>query len=147
MKIRNGFVSNSSTTSFCMYGICDDQGSILKRLDVEVLKNLAEVRYNGENDYYRKRFPTFEEYWKHAYLDDDDESLTDDLYEVMELLSDISVYTPEYGDAYMGLSYPGILDDETGGEFKQRAVDTLRKIIPDIKEDEFSTLQDAWRDG
>ena len=33
MKVRLGFVSNSSTTSFCIYGFSDDQDTIKEKLE------------------------------------------------------------------------------------------------------------------
>lgn len=38
MKIRQGFVSNSSTTSFCIYGVCFERD--------EVIENLKELKIN-----------------------------------------------------------------------------------------------------
>lgn len=39
MKIRNGFVSNSSTTSFCIYGIgIDIDEEVCKSLDIEITR-------------------------------------------------------------------------------------------------------------
>ena len=43
MKIRHGFVSNSSTTSFCIYGVRDND-SIEERDEDECLYKLAENR-------------------------------------------------------------------------------------------------------
>jgi len=33
MKIRNGFVSNSSSSSFCLYGVCIDHGELVTAYD------------------------------------------------------------------------------------------------------------------
>ena len=35
MKIRQGFVSNSSTTSFCIYGVSLDMDEVLTRLGLD----------------------------------------------------------------------------------------------------------------
>ena len=32
MKVRQGFVSNSSTTSFCIYGVTNDEDSLKEKL-------------------------------------------------------------------------------------------------------------------
>jgi hypothetical protein len=44
MKIRHGFVSNSSTTSFCIYGVCrDNDEELYKKFEVEDSWGLREV--------------------------------------------------------------------------------------------------------
>jgi hypothetical protein len=45
MKVRHGFVSNSSTTSFCIYGIYvyEDIDILLKKYDVDDIGNLCHI--------------------------------------------------------------------------------------------------------
>ena len=46
MKIRNGFVSNSSTTSFCLYGIYIEEEELAKRLQIEI--GTDDIDFHGE---------------------------------------------------------------------------------------------------
>ncbi len=36
MKIRNGFVSNSSSSSFCVYGVCIDKERLIALFDIDM---------------------------------------------------------------------------------------------------------------
>ena len=40
MKVRHGFVSNSSSTSFCIFGASFDRDQIMKIFDVENVYNI-----------------------------------------------------------------------------------------------------------
>ena len=44
MKVRQGFVSNSSSSSFCLFGLCDDE---IKGLDRD---ELEEIMYSYGDD-------------------------------------------------------------------------------------------------
>lgn len=48
MKVRAGFVSNSSTSSFCFYGIYEDSYSLIEKL----IKNGIIDEEVDESDYY-----------------------------------------------------------------------------------------------
>ena len=48
MKIRIGFVSNSSTTSFCIYGASISKSKILKKYNPSI--NEEEIGYDDELD-------------------------------------------------------------------------------------------------
>jgi hypothetical protein len=44
MKIRNGFVSNSSSSSFCIYGVCVESSSLAnKEEDIDSPSNIKEM--------------------------------------------------------------------------------------------------------
>lgn len=56
MKIRNGFVSNSSTTSFCIYGVEVDSSSGLDKeideLERKVIEIGLELEFGPESEWY-----------------------------------------------------------------------------------------------
>jgi len=117
MKVRNGFVSNSSTSSFLIYGICfESEDEFREALNMEV-----------END-------------------DDDTDVWEIGYELGKEL-DMECLWPYDGDygCYIGVSWDQVKDDETGAEFKARVEKKLKEKFGDDLE--FSTYSEAWRDG
>ena len=93
MKIRAGFVSNSSSSSFLMYGI------FVKSGDFDDVK----INREDEDDY-----------------DEYDDSLYDKL-ETLTEGTPLGYYYPEgYGGAFIGLSWDSVGGEETGNQFKAR---------------------------
>lgn len=89
MKKRLGFVSNSSSSSFCIYGIeiaYSEIAELLKIEEEQISDTLDRLEIVIENDY-------------------------------------------ENESAYFGLSYSDLRDDETGAQFKQRALEALIDIF------------------
>ena len=111
MKIRNGFVSNSSTSSFLIYGIVID--------DTVGLPDAA--KEDGLCEYF--------------------------YHKIKQDKLDLEVHTPDdYGSTYIGRSWAGVKDDQTGAQFKQDVFEQLSKLLgrTDIK---CETCEHAWRDG
>jgi len=103
MKIRSGWISNSSTTSFCIYG--------------------AQLK--------------------------EEPSVGDDQWEYFEDNTPTG-FEVEYGfddEAYMGISWKNIKDDETGAEFKTRIREKIMSKFNYLKEEDFHTFEEAYRDG
>ena len=111
MKLRQGFVSNSSSTSFCAYGVC---------IDFDEIKRMGTVSIS---DY-------------------------DKIQEAMEKVLDQSNLDYAFGEeyAYIGLPYEDLKDNETGKQFKERAMNNfkgLKKYLdldPLVHEDDFEFI-------
>jgi len=102
MKLRRGFVSNSSTTSFLIYGICMDGADISKRLSDKGLIKMEE----------------------------DEESY--DLYECENLFPGYEITScPDTDDYFIGPSWDSIGDDETGREFREKIEKKFKELLGD----------------
>jgi hypothetical protein len=104
MKRRNGFVSNSSSSSFLIYGINVDGEALIDAVN----RLIAAGEIKG-----RKR-------------------PVEDTYDAGEFLDDLTVETP-WDEVYIGLSWSTVGDDETGRQFKERAAGLIHKLFPDAK--------------
>jgi hypothetical protein len=123
LKTRLGFISNSSSSSFCIYGFPFEEDMISE----EEIKKWAGKEYNED------------------YRDNDF-----DLYEFMEeKLKNTSLTlegSSEYVGLYIGRSWDSIEDDETGKMFKN-SVEKEAKEIFGKEAKGFGTQAEAWRDG
>jgi hypothetical protein len=100
MKIRNGFVSNSSSSSFLLYGVYLDDGS---------------EAVDGYNFLVRKGLV--------------EEPEVDSIHELYGVF-DLEIHAPWGEEVYIGLSWDEVGDDETGREFKERAERLIKRIMP-----------------
>jgi len=97
MKIRNGFVSNSSSSSFLIYGFYfEDKKSFNKVFEEEIKKFLDDGEDSGD-------FDVEEIDWCEPCIDG------------------MKIHAPgEWYNIYVGQSWDSIGDDETGRAFKQK---------------------------
>lgn len=162
MKQRQSFVSNSSTTSFCIYGTrienfdsekCIDSFKYMKanHLD-EFKKRILNIRKQWEEkEYKKKHLPILDLILRIDDINSDEESDIKTLleYDTADIFCQIMQlgYWPDYdGDnCYFGQSWPSIGDDETGGQFKKYIKEELMMIFGDNIQ--CSTHEEAWRDG
>lgn len=130
MKVRSGFVSNSSSSSFLIYGITMDAGELAKHL-----KPLADA---GKIIDYDKNVVSAEDLEGMEIYE---------LAEYLELPKGIGYDAPSYFDQiYIGASWDSVKDDETGKEFKNRVFESLKEAGFDIKKSDLGTLSEAWHD-
>ena len=108
MKIRSGFVSNSSSSSFIAYGKILSCGN--EEL-LEFIKNKSEDIYNEIKDETLER-----------------EDLIEEIANILEL----QCYFDE-DQSYLGIQWADINDDETGNQFKQKIEERLRDLQPETK--------------
>jgi len=120
MKVRQGFVSNSSTTSFCLYGTMVTSEQVVKA-------------WNKLHD---------------EEISDSDEVDIDSLFTGHKEIDLAIQYLPDdyfNGVCAVGIEWRSIKDDETGKQFKDR----IEKAVQDIfgTDIQCSTHEEAWRDG
>ena len=134
MKIRNGFVSNSSSSSFLIYGVALET-SEFRELFVKNLQENVEV---------------LPEYAKKLLENPDDFDYDYD-YELGEaackmLGEDFSLDSPsEWDTFYIGRSWGSVRDNETGKQFKESVETQLKKYFGE--DVEIGTHSEAWFDG
>jgi len=128
MKIRNGFVSNSSSSSFCIYGADDINPEIL-------LKNFKKLVTEGKVQVSP---------WILELLNEEEEGDLDELCEILYNYKDIQAFNM-WDELYVNVSYTRMKGDETRNEFEARVREMLLKLDPMITG--FSVQQEAWRDG
>ena len=124
MKIRNGFVSNSSTSSFCIYGISIENGSEDMNVLLKKYGLLTEEEDESGDNFYEK-------------LDDLTERLEKEGLEVHQY--------PDAG-TYIGRSWSGVKDNETGKEFKKDVETKLKEIFDGKLPEDIDTYAEAYHD-
>ena len=120
MKVRNGFVSNSSTSSFLIYGVSIEEDKLKQALlDVGVLKD--EEKDEDGIDFY-------------GVLDEATKG------------TNLEYHRPEGDDSfYVGTSWSSVGEDQTGKQFKEQVEEELKKKLGITVK--CGTHEYAWRDG
>ena len=111
MKVRLGFVSNSSSSSFCIYGVCLDRSELLELA-------MTSPRYKEVSE----------------ELTEDEVDEQEDL--IIEIVNDMVMDfngvlehdDEDDGNYYLGDHWECISNNETGQEFKDRINNGLAKM-------------------
>ena len=137
MKVKIDFVTNSSTTSFVVWGVSLDHSEVLKN---EKLLELAFTEYEKEG--YNKTGLTFNEF--------EEEQKNGSFWEFMELIGPVveplEVSTgPDGDDFWIGAPVEKQRDSQTLGEYKKEIISKLNQL--GINVDRVNYICEAWRDG
>ena len=114
MKIRNGFVSNSSSSSFCIYGSSFDLYDFMRECKLV-------------DDEMREKYEEDGEYWE--------------ITEMIEKKTGLEIHVYEDGELWIGKSWSSIGDDETGKDFKEN-VENIMKENFDVSD--CHTYEESW---
>ena len=124
MKTRNGFVSNSSTSSFCIFGVSMGDDEFRKFVD----RNMQLILAHTAKSKWMKEVKTEEDLkqWQ-----EEKGYYGDLLHTLAEGVGLEAYYPPDWEMVFIGASWPSILDDETGAQFKERVAAMVAQLFPD----------------
>jgi len=121
MKFREGFVSNSSSSSFCILGVCVDK----RDFKLPSGRTIEEMQEEDSN---------FDEY-----------EIFDDLK-----FDDLEAFTGYEGDddsVYIGITPDDFKDDETIGQIKDKILATLKKYDIKIGKQKVRFIEESTGNG
>lgn len=117
MKIRTDFVSNSSSSSFVLWGARLAENEIVDALKV----TMSQEKYDSIRD---KWMPTYDEFIEELNNND-----YDHVYEILEMYFSTIVHDSEYHEYYVGESPSSMKDDETLLQFKTSISNKLNELL------------------
>ena len=142
MKIRSGFVSNSSSSSFCIYGFCDPdtehfKDALKSLLDMDDLKveweKMNKDRHERLKDYDWYKPETFDEWWEHLL----DDGLSEAVYSLgfyeKNPVSHLEFHQSDFA-TWVGLSLTDMPRNVVVGEWMDEAAKALKHLFGEDKE-------------
>jgi hypothetical protein len=129
MKIRNGFVSNSSSSSFCIMGVTTSESELLPLYLKAMGKDASATIEPGcscdiDRDAMKEQGYSFcPKCQSKLFVEIEPD---EELYEMCEAL-DLDYASEEYGDAYVGISLKS-------GKNVEGVIEELRKAEKKLKE-------------
>jgi hypothetical protein len=164
MKTRQGFVSNSSSTSFCIYGTQLDFDKwnaisnaesfvrLLKKIKQEFPtdydKCLEEIKQEKNPEYYGKQLDVAERITEIKisdgpellYEDDEEDGYFELVHDFIGFFGLGYFYVPDLEGIWVGRSWSAIDDNETGLKFKTQ----IEEIVGSLFGEKCGTYEEAW---
>ena len=136
MKLKTDFVTNSSSTSFIVWGVILEEEEIIENCSDIIFKYMKKSKYH--KDLTREEF--------NDMMDEDD--IIDEFINVCENVK-LDCSATEYDSSIMiGKSPFEMKDDETLYEFKTNIIKSLQKInITNITKQSLDEISECWYDG
>lgn len=138
MKIRNNFVSNSSSTSFCIVGVVVDDNFDFEKIS-KCKPCLVEAGYDDESI----ANMSIAELMQHTYNNTSGEKFRK-LFADMEVRYGVDNYS---GDTVAGCDIELMKDEETLAHFKKSVFDKLKKLGFNGELSEVKILIDGGYEG
>ena len=129
MKIRTGFVSNSSSSSFVIYGV-----GILEKDFINALKPLLDTKFENVNGKYFNNGVEVPNWRIDEFLKYDNPWINENSLSI-ERVDDIY---------YIGKLPPDFNDDKTMGESKKEIRESILSKFPGINIEKFGWIEETF---
>jgi len=131
MKVRKGFVSNSSSSSFCVYGVnftksyFEKHSGLYPEYDGDIYQVEDKYKIDPEISL------AIKEMMEQDQITDINEFSPYDVYENIAEIFNMSVkYDSDDRRIYIGREYPTLGGNETGNQFRNSVQLSINKIFP-----------------
>jgi len=130
MKIRTGFVSNSSSTSFCIYGIGIKENELINLLKPETIKKIRnEIKEReGEDECFEKFLNEYGENFDIREWLEGNCSIAE--YYCNDIERELDIFDDgDYGYCYLGRQYINMASDQTKEAFEKETEEIIKRHL------------------
>jgi len=133
MKVKSDFITNSSSTSFIVWGIQFDLNTFKERYGESIFASTHIIL--GPDIVNKSR----EEFFGDNFFENCNDIIS-------EVGLECAVRQYGYDDVLIGMSPFDIKDHETGGEYKQKIIDAFAEVGIKITKNQLQSIETEWED-